>query len=365
MLTIKQVIQFLEEKAPPALQESYDNSGLLLGEPDTAVSGIMVSLDVTEEILEEAIQKNCNLIVSHHPLIFSSLKRITGKNSIEKIILKAIRNNIALYAIHTNLDNVAHGVNARLSEKIGLSECRILQPKSSILRMLSVYVPSTFSETLKDGLFSAGAGAIGNYDQCSFSVSGTGTFRPLNGSNPFSGSIGERSHEDEVRIEVIYPEYAERNILQAMRQNHPYEEIAYNIVKTENTLQTTGAGMIGRLQEALSPEKFLEHLKNSLELSVIRYTSFSKSIQNVAVCGGSGSFLLKDAILADADVLITADFKYHQFFEAENRIMIADIGHFESEKYTIELIGQWLSDFFPNFAVIFTETNTNPVNYYV
>lgn len=358
-------MQFLEDKAPLALQENYDNCGLLVGEPDTEISGILVSLDMTEAVLEEAMAKKCNLIVSHHPLIFSGIKKITGKNSTERILLKAIRNHIAIYAIHTNLDNVMHGVNAKISEKIGLNDCRILQPKTSILKKLTTYAPTAFADKVKHSLFQAGAGFIGQYDQCSFSVSGTGTFRPLAGSTPFVGEQGKMHSELEERIEVIYPFYLENALIAQLKANHPYEEVAYDIIQTDNDHPTTGAGMIGNLSNPMSANDFLQHLKNSLQLEVIRYTSFSQTIQKIAVCGGSGSFLLRDAIASGADALVTADFKYHQFFEAETRLMIADIGHFESEKYTIELIGQWLSDFFPNFAVIFTETNTNPVNYYV
>jgi dinuclear metal center YbgI/SA1388 family protein len=365
MVKIKQVIQFLEDKAPLALQESYDNCGLLVGESDVEITGILVSLDVTEAVLEEAILKKCNLIVAHHPLIFAGIKKITGRNSTERIILSAIRNQISIYAMHTNLDNVYHGVNAKLSSKIGLTDCRILQPKSSLIKNLTTYAPSSHAEGIRQALFDAGAGKIGNYDECSFSVTGNGTFRAMEGANPFLGEVGTQHQEKEERIEVIFPAYLELSVVQALKNSHPYEEVAYYILKTDNLHQNIGAGMVGFLSKPMSTQEFLQHLKTTINLEMIRYTSFDHNIHKVAVCGGSGSFLLNDAMAAGAHALVTGDFKYHQFFDAENKIMIADIGHFESEKHTIELIGQWLSDFFPNFAVIFTETNTNPVNYYL
>lgn len=365
MVKIKQVIQFLEDKAPLALQESYDNCGLLVGESEAEITGILVSLDVTEAVLEEAILKKCNLIVAHHPLIFVGIKKITGRNSTERIILSAIRSQISIYAMHTNLDNVYHGVNAKLSSTLGLTDCRILRPKSALLKKLTTYAPSSHSDTIRQALFEAGAGKIGNYDECSFSANGTGTFRALEGANPFLGKIGTQHQEKEDRIEVVFPAYLELSVVQALKNSHPYEEVAYDIITTDNLHQNIGAGMVGFLSEPLSTQEFLEHLKTTLNLEIIRYTAFDYTIHKVAVCGGSGSFLLNDAIAAGAHALVTGDFKYHQFFDAENKIMIADIGHFESEKHTIELIGQWLSDFFPNFAVIFTETNTNPVNYYL
>lgn len=364
MINIRQVTAFLEEKAPLAWQESYDNCGLLIGDDQQSVSNILVCLDVTEEIISEAILKKCNLIVAHHPLLFSGIKKITGTNYIERIVVKAIQNNIAIYAIHTNLDNISDGVNAKIVEKLELSNTRILAPKPGTLYKLSTYCPSASAEQIGEVLFANGAGHIGNYDKCSFQTIGIGSYRALEGANPTIGTINSQHHESETKIEVVFPKYRKNQILAALKEAHPYEEVAFEIFELKNDLLDVGAGAIGELKNALSTESFLAYLKDKMQLDCIRHTSYAKSIKTVAVCGGSGSFLLADAIKNKADVFITGDFKYHEFFNAENKLMIADIGHYESEKFTIELISKWLSEKFANFAVIFTETNTNPVKYY-
>lgn len=365
MINIRQVTTFLEEKAPLAWQESYDNCGLLIGNEQDIISNILVCLDVTEAIIDEAIQKNCNFIVAHHPLLFVGIKKITGTNYIERIIVKAIKNNIAIYAIHTNLDNISEGVNAKIAEKLDLINTRILAPKQGTLYKLSTYCPIASAEAISEALFTNGAGHIGNYDKCSFQTKGTGSYRALEGANPTLGKINNQHFESESKIEVVFPKYRKNQILAALKEAHPYEEVAFEIFELKNDLQEIGAGAVGELKNAMSREAFLNYLKDKMQLECIRYTSFDKSIKTVAVCGGSGSFLLPDAIKNKADVFITGDFKYHEFFNTENQLMIADIGHYESEKFTIELISKWLSEKFANFAVIFTETNTNPVKYFI
>jgi dinuclear metal center YbgI/SA1388 family protein len=365
MINIRQVTAFLEEKAPLTWQESYDNCGLLIGNDQQTVSNILVCLDVTEDIITEAIQKNCNLIVAHHPLIFGGIKKITGNNFVERIIIKAIQHNIAIYAIHTNLDNISDGVNAQIAAKLDLINTRILAPKPGTLYKLATYCPVASTEQICEALFANGAGHIGNYDKCAFQTKGTGSYRALEGANPTIGKINSQHFEPETKIEVVFPKHRKNQILAALKEAHPYEEVAFEIFELKNELLDVGAGAIGELKNAMSSEAFLAYLKDSMQLVCIRYTAFSKSIKTVAVCGGSGSFLLTDAIRNKADVFITGDFKYHEFFNAENNLMIADIGHYESEKFTIELISKWLSEKFANFAVIFTETNTNPVKYYI
>lgn len=364
MIKIRQVIEFLEEKAPVSLQESYDNSGLLIGDSDAMVSGVLVCLDVTEDVLEEAIDEGCNLIVAHHPLIFGGIKRLNGRNHIERCIVKAIKNDIAIYAIHTNLDNVIQGVNAEFARRLKLKDTRILKPLSNNLFTLVTYSPVSHYQKVLDALFEAGAGRVGDYDECSFRNNGHGTFRAGSNSKPFVGEIGERHTEDEVRIELIFPGYRRKEVEKALKVSHPYEEVAFNIYQNLIPNPETGAGMLGLLNHPMEATEFLKFLKEAMELEFIRHTEFKGTIEKVALCGGSGSFLLPDALHAGAQVLITSDFKYHQFFDADNRLMIADIGHYESEKYTIDLIGRWLSEFFPTFAVIFTKTITNPVKFY-
>jgi len=365
MINIKQVTAFLEEKAPLAWQESYDNCGLLIGNENDQISNILVCLDVTEEIIDEAIIKNCNFIVAHHPLLFNGIKKITGTNYIERIIVKAIKNNIAIYAIHTNLDNVSEGVNSKIAEKIELINTRILAPKQGTLFKLSTYCPVDSAEQISETLFTNGAGHIGNYDKCAFQTRGTGSYRALDGANPTLGKINSQHFEPETKIEVVFPKFRKNQIIAALKEAHPYEEVAFEIIELNNELLEVGAGAVGELENAMSGEAFLSYLKDKMQLKCIRYTTFNKPIKTVAVCGGSGSFLLPIAIKNNADVFITSDFKYHEFFNTENQLMIADIGHYESEKFTIELISKWLSEKFANFAVIFTETNTNPVKYYI
>jgi dinuclear metal center YbgI/SA1388 family protein len=363
-MQLKDIIQFLEEKAHPSLQESYDNSGLICGHPSMEITGAIICLDSTEEIIDEAIRNGYNLVIAHHPIVFSGLKKLNGKNYIERTIIKAIKNDIAIYAIHTNLDNIIHGVNAKIAEKIGLINCRILSPMKNKLLKLSTYVPHEHAEKVKESLFNAGAGHIGNYSECSFSTQGEGTFKGGDGSNPVYGEKNIRFKAQETKIEVILESHKQHQVFRALQEAHPYEEVAYEIISLVNNFQDIGAGMIGELPEEIDAQDFLKSLKTKMKTDCIRHTNPSKqSIKKVALCGGAGSFLLEDAKRAGADIFITGDFKYHQFFDADGSLVIADIGHYESEQFTIELLGDWLSEKFPTFALRLTENNTNPINY--
>ena len=363
-MKISTLINQLEQLAPPSLQESYDNSTLLVGHKDTEVDSILFSLDVTEKVIDEAIEKECKLIVSHHPLIFGGMNSITGKNYVERCVIKAIKNDIALYAIHTNLDNVPNGVNCLLAKKIGLKNCKILDAKKQLLSKLVFFCPVEQCDEVKKAVFEAGAGNIGKYDWCSFSTNGEGTFRAGEDTNAFVGEKGEIHCEKEQRIEVVLPNYMEGNIINALIQSHPYEEVAYDIYSLKNTWKEVGSGMIGDLEAEMPLEDFLDKLKNSLPTDCVRHTAkVTAKVKRIAVCGGSGSFLLKKAIQKNADVLVTADFKYHQFFEAEDKIVVADVGHFESEQHTPELLQSYLKEKLPNFATYLSKINTNPINY--
>lgn len=363
-MTIQEIIDRLEAVAPRAYQESYDNSGLITGRADAACTGALICLDSTEAVVDEAIAMGCNLIIAHHPIVFSGLKSLTGRNYVERTLIKAIRHDIALYACHTNLDNVPLGVNRKIADKLGLQDARILSPKKGWLRKLYTYVPETHAGQVLDALFAAGAGHIGRYDECSFRFPGTGTFRAGEGTDPYVGKKGERHAEAEQKIEVIYPADREARILKAMKDAHPYEEVAYDIVALENTHQDLGAGMVGDLEEAVPVMDFLRSLKETMRTDCVRHTRPVKDqVRRIAVCGGAGSFLLPDAINAGADVFITGDFKYHQFFDADGRIVIADIGHYESEQFTPELICSILSQEIGNFALHLSKVVTNPINY--
>jgi len=364
MMQIKEIIKTLEHWAPPAYQASYDNSGLLTGQSSDELSGVVVTLDCTEAIVDEAIAKNANLIVAHHPIIFNGLKSLTGKNYVERTIIKAIKNNVAIYSIHTNLDHVLSGVNKKFCEKIGLEKIRILVPKSDTLSKLVTFVPKANAEEVVDALHVAGAGHIGNYDECIFQTEGMGSFRPNENSHPHIGKPNVKEIVSEMRVELIFPSHLQTKVLAALKQAHPYEEVAYYVNVLLNENQQVGAGMIGELKDPVFTDDFFKQLKKEFGLTVIRHTRVHKEkISKIAVCGGAGSFLLSHAKAEKADMFITADFKYHEFFDAENKIIIADIGHYESEVATKELIYEFLKEKFANIAVHLSKVNTNPIKY--
>ncbi len=363
-MKLQTLISYLQEIAPLNYQEDYDNSGLICGDADKEISSVLISLDCIEAVVDEAISKKCQVIIAHHPIVFKGLKKFTGKNYVERTIIKALKNDIAIYAIHTNLDNVFNGVNKKICEKIGLQNLQILIPKSNTLKKLITYTPLKQAEKVLNALFLAGAGTIGNYADCSFNTSGTGTFKASNNAKPFVGQTGERHYEAEQKIELIYPAHHENRVLEALFSAHPYEEVAYQCLNITNKNQEIGTGMLGELENETPIENFLQELKEKMQLKVIRYTKpVKEKVKSIAVCGGSGSSFLQQAILAKADIFVTADFKYHEFFDADEKLVIADIGHFESEQFTQHLLLEIIQEKFPNFAIRLTEVYTNPINY--
>lgn len=365
-MKIAEIIALLESIAPPSLQEQYDNAGLLTGNPGWTCTGALCTLDATEAIINEAISRNCNLVIAHHPIIFGGLKKINGKNYVEKTIITAIKNDIAIYAIHTNLDNVIAGVNGMMADKLGLINRRILAPKEATLKKLYTFVPVEQAEQVRAALFAAGGGHIGNYNECSFGVEGAGTFKAGEGTNPFVGQPGERHYEKELKVEVIFPAYLQTAMVRALLAAHPYEEVAYDVVNLANSHPGIGSGLYGELPEAVPETSFLAMLKQAFNLAVIRHTTLTgRPVKKVALCGGAGSFLISKALAAGADIYITADMKYHEFFDANDRLVIADIGHFESEQFTIDLLAGILQQKFPTFAVLKTAIKTNPVHYFI
>lgn len=363
-MKIKELSTYLEEIAPLAYQESYDNAGLIVGNPDKEIKNALICLDCTESVVDEAIEKNIDIIIAHHPVIFKGLKKLNGKNYVERVIIKAIKNDIAIYAIHTNLDHINTGVSKKICDKLQLNNTRVLDTKNNLLKKLIVFVPVSHKETVKNALFRVGAGNIGNYSECSFEVTGQGNFKANSNATPFVGEAGQRHSEAETRLEVIFEEHKTTKIINALLLTHPYEEPAYDILSLNNSFSQVGAGMIGELATPLEEKEFLFFLKNNMQTEVIRHTAFlGKEIHKVAVCGGAGSFLLSKAIAAEADIFISADFKYHEFFDADGKIIIADIGHFESEQFTQELLLEIIQKKFPNFALHLTVQNTNPIKY--
>ncbi|MEJ6491441.1 MAG: Nif3-like dinuclear metal center hexameric protein [Flavobacteriales bacterium] len=364
-MKIKEITNYLESLAPLSSQESYDNAGLIVGNHNDEVSSVLISLDCTEEIVQEAIDKNCQMIISHHPIVFYGLKKLNGKNYVERTVIKAIKNDIAVYAIHTNLDNYKFGVNFEISKRLKLQKTKILAPKKNNLLKLVTYVPLEAKENVLLSLFNAGAGHIGNYSECSFSAEGEGTFLPNEKANPSSGEKGQLSRDKEFKVEVLVNSHIKNQVFGALLDSHPYEEVAHQWIPVENVNQDEGSGMVGDLATEMSENDFMAFLKDTFQCGVIRHTEFrNKSIKRVAFCGGAGGFLLHQAKREKADIFITGDYKYHEFFDAENQIIIADIGHFESEQYTTNLLGEILTKKFPNFAVNLTGIITNPIKYF-
>ncbi|MCP4457871.1 MAG: Nif3-like dinuclear metal center hexameric protein [Cytophagales bacterium] len=363
-MTVKDITSKLEDWAPLAYQESYDNCGLLVGDQNQDITDVLITLDITEPIIDDAIKKGCNLIVAHHPLIFGGIDTITPMHWVGRCIVKAIKHDICIYAIHTNLDNILSGINSRIAEKIGLTNLKILAPKSSVLSKLVTFIPHENVAEVAEALYSAGAGKVGEYDKCSFHVGGVGNFRPSESANPTIGTQGESESVNETRLEILVPAHLQSVILSALKETHPYEEVAYFISPLINDNQEVGSGIIGDLPEAIDSSIFLKDLKFSMNLQVIRHTHiYKQKVQKIAICGGSGAFLLACALRQKADVFVSADFKYHDFFETDDKLMIADIGHYESEAFTKELIYDYLRQKFANIAFHLSEVVTNPIIY--
>lgn len=370
-MIIQDVIRFFEEIAPLHYAEDFDNVGLLVGDKNVKVTSILVTHDTLEEVVDEAKAKNCNLIVSFHPILFSGLKKINGNNYVERVVIKAIQTNIAIFAIHTALDNAWNGVNSIICKKLGLKNQKILIPKKETIKKLITFVPNAQAENLRKALFNAGAGSIGNYDHCSFNLEGTGSFRGGKGSNPTLGKKGKTHFEAETQIGVTFPAHLEKQVLKALQENHPYEEVAYEVTTLENVNQKIGMGMIAELPETMNEIDFLQFVKKTMQCGCIKHSQFlRKKVKKVAVLGGSGAFAIEAAKRAKADVFLTSDLKYHDFYKAENQIIIADIGHYESEQFTknelVDFLTKKITNFAPAFkkgSIIKSEVNTNPIKY--
>lgn len=365
-MKIAEIIEALEKISPTVYQEDYDNCGLIIGKSDWNCTGILCSLDATEDVMLEAKAKGCNLVVAHHPIIFSGLKKINGKNYVEDAVIAAIKNDIAVYAIHTNLDNVIDGVNNKMADALGLINRKILLPKQDQLMKLFTFVPVEYGEKIKAALFEAGGGNIGNYSECSFSVEGMGNFKAGQNTEPFVGEIDKRHHEKELKIEVIFPAYLQNKLVEALIAAHPYEEVAHDVVALANDFDRVGSGLMAELPEPVDEAVLLAKIKAAFGLQAIKHTKLlGKKVKKVAVCGGAGSFLIGKALAAGADIFITSDVKYHEFFDANGKLVIADIGHWESEQFTIDLLIGVLKANFPTFAVLKSEVRTNPVQYFL
>ncbi len=362
-MKVADIISLFEDIAPIKLQDNFDNSGLNVGNPQTKITGVLLCLDIIPEVVEEAISENCNLIISHHPLIFSGLKSITGKNYIEKSIILAIKNDINILCLHTNIDSVTEGVSGKIADKLLLSNRQVLVPKENSLKKLVVFVPESHAEVVRKAIFNAGAGHIGNYDCCSYNVNGFGSFRAGVEANPFVGEKGKIHYEPEIRVETIFPEYLQNKIIMAMLSSHPYEEVAYDIYKLDNNWNNVGLGIVGELSRELNEKDFLLYVKEKLNVKYLRHSLFTNRIvKKIAVCGGSGASFIRHAQLTGVDAYITGDIKYHDYFLIEKQLLLVDIGHYESEIFILEKFYDEIMKKNPNFAVRFTKINTNPIN---
>lgn len=364
-MIVQDVINHLEDLCPLAYAEDFDNVGLLVGDKNMVITGILVTLDTLETVVDEAIQSKCNLIISFHPIIFKGLKKLTGKTYVERVVVKAIKNDIAIFSMHTALDNAFQGVNDMICNQLDLLNRKILMPQNQTIKKLTTFVPAKEAEQLRNALFQAGAGSIGNYNECSFNIEGIGTFNGNENSNPKKGEKGQIHYEKETQISVTYAKHLESQILQALFKTHSYEEVAYEITTLENKNQHIGLGMVGDLKKPLDETDFLNYVKTKMNATHIRHSGFlNKKIQKVAVLGGSGSFAIEAAKQTGADAFITADLKYHDFFTAENRLLLVDIGHYESEQFTKNILVAYLTKKITNFAVVLSKTITNPVKYF-
>lgn len=362
LMKIKDIVCALERFAPLPLQDGWDNAGLQVGLTEAEVTGALLCLDVTEAVVDEAVELGYNLIVSHHPLIFGGLKSITGRNYVERCVMKAIQHGIAICSHHTNMDNATGGVNHRIAEKLGLKNLRFLAPKEESLLKLVTFVPTAQADKVRQALFDAGCGCIGGYDSCSYNLMGEGTFRAGEGSNPFCGSIGELHREIEVRIETIVPEYLKGKVVRALLETHPYEEPAYDLYPLKNQWMQAGSGLIGELPEEMTTDKFLQLVKETFQAGCVKFNDYKgKTLRTIALCGGSGAFLLPKAIGQGADAFLTGEFKYHDYFGHEEDLLMVEIGHFESEQYTTEIFQTIIEEACPTLPVKQTTVRTNPV----
>lgn len=365
-MIINDILQVLEQWAPKTYQESYDNSGLIIGDANWTFKGSIICLDSTEEVIQEAIDRGANLVIAHHPILFRGLKRLTGTHYTERAVIKALKHDIAIYAIHTNLDNVRQGVNEEIADRIGMTATgrSILIPKANVLFKLEVMCPEHAVETVQEAVWASGAGKIGEYDRCSFDTEGQGKFRPTGTAKPAIGKVGKDEKVEEVKLDLIVPEHSLSSALKAMQASHPYEEVAHFITRLENVNQTLGSGLVGHLEKPMEPRAFMEMVRNEMKVGALKYTHYTgETIQKVAVLGGSGIFGLEAAKRSGAQAFITADVKYHEYFEADGDILLMDIGHYESEQFTQDLIQRVLQEKIPTFAHLLTRHSTNPVNY--
>ena len=365
-MTIKDVTTFLEQKFPLYLQEDFDNCGVQCGDVRQEISGAMVCFEMSEQVIDEAIDKGCNLVISHHPLMLKrGICKIVPTDRVGAMICKALAHNMVLYSMHTNIDSGEGGGNDAFAEKLRLRNVKVLEPHKGMYRKLVVFVPKENAETLKSALFAVGCGVQGNYDSCGYTLHGQGQFRPLEGANPHIGEENHLEHVDEERVEMIYPTGLQRAVVQAIYDNHPYEEPAFDLLPLENESRTIGLGRIGELPKELPVSDFLGYLKDNLGFIHCRYCGDeTKMIRKVAVCGGGGSSFIDLAIASGADAYVSGDFKYHDFFKSYQKTLLVDIGHYEGEFFIKNIIFNLLNEKFSTFATLISKMESLEVKFF-
>jgi len=366
-MTCGEIIKILETWAPREISLERDNPGLQVGSGKNIVKNILLSLELTMDVINESIAKECNLIITHHPLIFHPVKSLDfqrDKNSM--LIEKLIKNDLTLFSAHTNLDFTKNGVSFELAKMLGLKGIDFLVNLSANQYKISVFVPGDHVEEVADAIFNAGGGIIGEYSRCSFRTGGTGTFFGSNKTTPFLGEKGKQEQVSEIKLEAIADSWKLGGIISAVINAHPYEEPAYDIYPLKNKNINYGMGAVGELDKQLGREEFLKYVSEKLKAKCLKYTSGkSESIKKIAVCGGAGTELLKEAVQSGADAFVTADVKYHTFHDAQGKILLVDAGHYETEIHVLNQIEKELSTAAENNFKIFKYSgSTNPVIIY-
>lgn len=367
-MLIKEIIDAIESIAPLPLQEEWDNCGVQVGPTDNECTGVMVCVDCTPVVVEEAIAMNCNLIVSHHPLIFGGIKQLTGKTEAERCVINAVTAGLTIYSSHTALDNSPNGISHRMASLLGLEDVDVLVPREADQLKLVAYVPVSKLDDVRLALFDAGAGAIGNYDFCSFATDGRGSFRALDGANPYVGEVSQLHFEDESRLEVLLPRWKRRDVELALRQVHPYEEPAYEFSEVVAASRPAGSGCVGHLPQPMTVAQLALFAKERFGCQAVRLSCYHgdpmvHTVRRVAVCGGAGGSFIGAVKRSGADAYITADLRYHDFVDYGKRLALIDVGHFNSEQCAKEIFYQLICEKFPNFAVHTSKNEKNPIQY--
>ena len=359
-MIIEELTTFIEDKFPLSQQESYDNCGLIVGDPKKTVKKVLLALDCTEQVIKEAKLKKADVIITHHPLMFSSINKLTANDYEGSLIIKLIKSDIALYAVHTNLDNSINGINKYLALKLGLKNLQILVGKEKTFKKIITFVPKAYSQKVITALSAAKAGNIGLYSHCAFVTEGSGCFKPEKGAKPFLGELSKINQVEEVKLEMVFASENQKMIENSLKKAHPYEQPAFDIIELANPNPDIGAGIYGDLPAQINTAEFLKLVKTKLNLSYIRQSNSAKKfISKVAICSGAGFFVFEQAKRLNVDALVTSEIKHHEFLAAENNILLCDIDHHEGEIAAVNILDQILQKL-ENIDTLISKHNLSP-----